>query len=156
MEDIHVEHQRRLSSLLGLSTCPTRQTLIKDIVSKFRLSPLNSVDQRKFAVFQQRLNVVSLGLPPAQGLLQWLETEFSPLRLAQEIEKHLAEVEATGNAAYSQYVDALREVAAVKILKQVEPLLFLFPYLLIHWLVDFSTISINHLGTVTESCTFFR
>lgn len=60
-----------------------------------------------------------MALQPAQQLYQWLENEFSPLKLAPEIQRYLEAVKALDKIEYTQYIEALQQVAALKILKQV-------------------------------------
>jgi hypothetical protein len=48
-----------------------------------------------------------------------LETVFAPLRLAASVQEELEKVAALGRSDYEQYLDALREVAATRSLKQV-------------------------------------
>ncbi len=48
-----------------------------------------------------------------------MEQEFGPLKLAAEVEQQLKNIANLEVKDFSQYVDALREVASLKILKQV-------------------------------------
>lgn len=66
-----------------------------------------------------RLNVNNVALPAGQQLYQWLEMKFDPLNLASEIQKQLTTLQEYGKPEYVQYVDSLKQVTALKVLKQV-------------------------------------
>lgn len=61
-----------------------------------------------------------LAAQPAQNLYHSLQGEFAPLKLARHLEKHLGEIEALDHPSdYTIYIPVLKEVAAVKVLRQV-------------------------------------
>lgn len=60
--------------------------------------------------------------PAAQQLYNWLEVKFDPLKLAAEIDSQLKSLGDLGKIEYVQYVDSLKQVTALKVLKQVQKL----------------------------------
>ena len=97
-EDTSIEKQKRLTSLLSLQNIPTRASLIRDMIK------------------QGVLNYVH---PELRDMYQWLEIEFHPLRLSSKMEEGIKFVEGIGQAEYSQYMPALRDVTVVRLLQQV-------------------------------------
>uniref|UniRef100_UPI00398EE453 eukaryotic translation initiation factor 3 subunit A n=1 Tax=Pristiophorus japonicus TaxID=55135 RepID=UPI00398EE453 len=68
MDGIIVEKHRRLATLLGLQSPPTRQSLINDMV---------------------RFNVMQYAVPEVKEVYNWLEMEFHPLKLCGRVTKVL-------------------------------------------------------------------
>uniref|UniRef100_H3B4Y5 Eukaryotic translation initiation factor 3 subunit A n=1 Tax=Latimeria chalumnae TaxID=7897 RepID=H3B4Y5_LATCH len=66
MDGIIVEKHRRLATLLGLQSPPTRQTLINDMV---------------------RFNVLQYVVPDVKEVYNWLEVDFHPLKLCGRVTK---------------------------------------------------------------------
>lgn len=64
-----------------------------------------------------------MALPWAQELYQWMENEFAPLRLALEIDKRLKLISDTKQEEYVQYVEKMKEIAGLKVLKQVNKMI---------------------------------
>ncbi|KAI4871901.1 hypothetical protein NFI96_031956, partial [Prochilodus magdalenae] len=66
MDGIIVEKHRRLATLLGLQSPPTRQSLINDMV---------------------RFNLLQYIVPEVKELYSWLEVDFHPLKLCGRVTK---------------------------------------------------------------------
>uniref|UniRef100_A0A914XEM4 Eukaryotic translation initiation factor 3 subunit A n=1 Tax=Plectus sambesii TaxID=2011161 RepID=A0A914XEM4_9BILA len=98
IEDVHTANIRLLSNILRLPMTPTRAGIMKEI---------------------SRLNLPEVANQNARQLYKLLETNFSPLRLAQTVEKELTSLVALEKPEYAQYVDALRSVVAIKAFKQL-------------------------------------
>ncbi|CAH2229456.1 jg20844 [Pararge aegeria aegeria] len=93
-----VEKAQRLAVLLGLAQPPTRANLLKDVV---------------------RLNVVALASPQLQQLYSWLEVEFDPLTICQNVQSVVKSLQDDPNSQLSQYTTALTDVALVRLIRQV-------------------------------------
>uniref|UniRef100_A0A2A4K4I4 Eukaryotic translation initiation factor 3 subunit A n=1 Tax=Heliothis virescens TaxID=7102 RepID=A0A2A4K4I4_HELVI len=93
-----VEKAQRLAVLLGLAQPPTRASLLKDVV---------------------RLNVVALATPQLQQLYAWLEVEFDPLTLCNNVKSVVKSLEEEPNSPLAQYTVALSDVALVRLIRQV-------------------------------------
>ncbi|CAB3220164.1 unnamed protein product [Arctia plantaginis] len=93
-----VEKAQRLAVLLGLAQPPTRASLLKDVV---------------------RLNVVALATPQLQQLYSWLEVEFDPLTLCNNVKSVIKSLEEEPNSPLAQYTIALNDVALVRLIRQV-------------------------------------
>ncbi|KAJ8711171.1 hypothetical protein PYW07_008413 [Mythimna separata] len=93
-----VEKAQRLAVLLGLAQPPTRASLLKDVV---------------------RLNVVGLATPQLQQLYSWLEVEFDPLTLCNNVKSVVKSLEEEPNSPLAQYTVALSDVALVRLIRQV-------------------------------------
>ncbi|EFO16467.2 eukaryotic translation initiation factor 3 subunit 10 [Loa loa] len=87
-----------LSNLLRLPVAPTRAGILKEIT---------------------RLNLPDVAVESARTLYRLLECNFTPLRLANEIQAELTKVTELNKAEYNQYVEALKGVTATKIIKQI-------------------------------------
>jgi len=90
------EKQRRLAALLGLSSPPSRHSLVKDLI---------------------KYNVIHFVHPELQKLYQWLEVEFHPLKLYSRVKSSLEFIESKNNL--SCYVPALQDITIMRLLKQV-------------------------------------
>ena len=100
-DEITQEKLKRLSSLLNLPQPPTRVSLIKDLA---------------------KYNIVQHVYPEIRDLYKWLELEFHPLKLSERVSKCLAFIENNQelvNEKYVQYVPAIKEIAVVRLLKQI-------------------------------------
>lgn len=98
-ENVIENHQRNLASLLGLTSAPTRSSLIKDL---------------------KRMGVLQHAFPTLQSLYQWLEVEFHPLLLSKRVEeciKFIESCEISGDL--SQYTTALKDVTIIRLLKEI-------------------------------------
>ncbi|CAH0713548.1 unnamed protein product, partial [Brenthis ino] len=93
-----VEKAQRLAVLLGLAQPPTRASLLKDVV---------------------RLNVVALASPQLQQLYSWLEVEFDPLSICQNVQSVIKSLQEESNSYLTQYTTALTDVALVRLIRQV-------------------------------------
>ncbi|KFD53469.1 hypothetical protein M513_05733 [Trichuris suis] len=98
LEDSKAGHQRRLESHLRLTGPPSRRTLCKEMAD---------------------MGVNLCALPAAQSLYSLFENNSNPLTLAADIQPHLASIQETCKSEYTQYIEPLKEVLAIKILKQL-------------------------------------
>ncbi|VDK85826.1 unnamed protein product, partial [Onchocerca ochengi] len=98
IEEQHIANMRLLSNLLRLPVAPTRVGILKEIT---------------------RLNLPDVAVESARTLHRLLECNFTPLRLASEIQTELTKVTELNKAEYNQYVEALKGVTATKIIKQI-------------------------------------
>ena len=91
-----IEKQRRLATLLMLTSPPKRQTLVNDIAKH---------------------NIVQYVYPELKSLYNALEVEFHPLKLYEKVK---ASIEFIGeNDELAQYVPALEDIIVTRVLKQV-------------------------------------
>ncbi len=99
-ENIIENHQRNLASLLGLtSSVPTRASLIKDL---------------------KRMGVLQHAFHPFQDLYRWLEIDFHPLVLCNRVQQVIDFIEkCTECPELKQYVNALKDVTIMRLLKEV-------------------------------------
>lgn len=100
-DEITQEKIKRLSSLLNLQQPPTRVSLIKDLT---------------------KYNVIQHVFPETRDLYKWLEVEFHPLKLSERVAKCLDFIETSQeslNENYVQYVQAIKEIAVTRLLKQI-------------------------------------
>ncbi|XP_068183345.1 eukaryotic translation initiation factor 3 subunit A [Antennarius striatus] len=100
MDGIIVEKHRRLATLLGLQSPPTRQSLINDMV---------------------RFNLLQYVVPDVKELYNWLEVDFHPLKLSGRVTKVLSWVkdQAEKEADLQQYVPHLQNNTILRLLQQV-------------------------------------
>ncbi|XP_069001291.1 eukaryotic translation initiation factor 3 subunit A isoform X3 [Embiotoca jacksoni] len=100
MDGIIVEKHRRLATLLGLQSPPTRQSLINDMV---------------------RFNLLQYVVPDVKELYNWLEVDFHPLKLSARVAKVLNWVrdQAEKEADLQQYVPHLQSNTILRLLQQV-------------------------------------
>ncbi|XP_039995568.1 eukaryotic translation initiation factor 3 subunit A [Xiphias gladius] len=100
MDGIIVEKHRRLATLLGLQSPPTRQSLINDMV---------------------RFNLLQYVVPEVKELYNWLEVDFHPLKLSGRVTKVLNWVrdQAEKEADLQQYVPHLQSNTILRLLQQV-------------------------------------
>ncbi|XP_015235746.1 PREDICTED: eukaryotic translation initiation factor 3 subunit A [Cyprinodon variegatus] len=100
MDGIIVEKHRRLATLLGLQSPPTRQSLINDMV---------------------RFNLLQYIVPEVKELYNWLEVDFHPLKLSGRVTKVLNWVrdQAEKEADLQQYVPHLQSNTILRLLQQV-------------------------------------
>ncbi|XP_027021627.2 eukaryotic translation initiation factor 3 subunit A isoform X2 [Tachysurus fulvidraco] len=100
MDGIIVEKHRRLATLLGLQSPPTRQSLINDMV---------------------RFNLLQYVISDIKELYNWLEVEFHPLKLSGRVTKVLNWVrdQAEKEADLQQYVPHLQNNTILRLLQQV-------------------------------------
>ncbi|XP_038593032.1 eukaryotic translation initiation factor 3 subunit A [Micropterus salmoides] len=100
MDGIIVEKHRRLATLLGLQSPPTRQSLINDMV---------------------RFNLLQYVVPDIKELYNWLEVDFHPLKLSGRVTKVLSWVrdQAEKEADLQQYVPHLQSNTILRLLQQV-------------------------------------
>jgi len=100
MDGIIVEKHRRLATLLGLQSPPTRQSLINDMV---------------------RFNLLQYIVPDVKELYSWLEVEFHPLKLSGRVTKVLDWVkdQAEKESDLQQYVPNLQSNTILRLLQQV-------------------------------------
>uniref|UniRef100_A0A8C5AID8 Eukaryotic translation initiation factor 3 subunit A n=1 Tax=Gadus morhua TaxID=8049 RepID=A0A8C5AID8_GADMO len=100
MDGIIVEKHRRLATLLGLQSPPTRQSLINDMV---------------------RFNLLQYILPEVKELYNWLEMDFHPLKLSGRVTKVLDWVrdQAEKESDLQQYVPHLQSNTILRLLQQV-------------------------------------
>ncbi len=73
-----------------------------------------------FIVLQMKLNVLSLLPAELQQLYQYLEVEFNPLHLCRKVMPILESLEQQEHCM--QYVDMLKQVLLVRLIKQVSNL----------------------------------
>uniref|UniRef100_A0A673Y570 Eukaryotic translation initiation factor 3 subunit A n=1 Tax=Salmo trutta TaxID=8032 RepID=A0A673Y570_SALTR len=100
MDGIIVEKHRRLATLLGLQSPPTRQSLINDMV---------------------RFNLLQYIVPEVKELYNWLEMDFHPLKLSGRVAKVLNWVrdQSEKEADLQQYVPHLQSNTILRLLQQV-------------------------------------
>ncbi|KAE8280378.1 Eukaryotic translation initiation factor 3 subunit A [Larimichthys crocea] len=100
MDGIIVEKHRRLATLLGLQSPPTRQSLINDMV---------------------RFNLLQYVVPEVKEVYNWLEVDFHPLKLSGRVTKVLNWVrdQAEKEADLQQYVPHLQSNTILRLLQQV-------------------------------------
>ncbi|KAM9326448.1 eukaryotic translation initiation factor 3 subunit A [Gastrophryne carolinensis] len=100
MDGIILDKQRRLATLLGLQSPPTRVGLINDMV---------------------RFNVLQYVVPEVKELYNWLEVEFHPLKLCSRVIKVLDWVrdQAEKEPELQQYVLQLQNNTILRLLQQV-------------------------------------
>ncbi|XP_077311585.1 eukaryotic translation initiation factor 3 subunit A [Lithobates pipiens] len=100
MDGIIVEKQRRLATLLGLTSPPTRVGLINDMV---------------------RFNALQHVVPEVKELYNWLEVDFHPLKLCSRVTKVLDWVreQAEKEPELQQYVLQLQNNTILRLLQQV-------------------------------------
>ncbi|XP_068597655.1 eukaryotic translation initiation factor 3 subunit A-like [Brachionichthys hirsutus] len=100
MDGIIVDKHRRLATLLGLQSPPTRQSLINDMV---------------------RFNLLQYVVPDIKELYNWLEVDFHPLKLSGRVTKVLSWVtdQAEKEADLQQYVPHLQSNTILRLLQQV-------------------------------------
>ncbi|KAI4903439.1 hypothetical protein NFI96_014476 [Prochilodus magdalenae] len=100
MDGIIVEKHRRLATLLGLQSPPTRQSLINDMV---------------------RFNLLQYIVPEVKELYSWLEVDFHPLKLCGRVTKVLNWVrdQAEKEQDLQQYVPHLQNNTILRLLQQV-------------------------------------
>ncbi|XP_034040198.1 eukaryotic translation initiation factor 3 subunit A isoform X2 [Thalassophryne amazonica] len=100
MDGIIVEKHRRLATLLGLQSPPTRQSLINDMV---------------------RFNLLQYVVPEVKELYNWLEVDFHPLKLSGRVTKVLNWVrdQAEKESDLQQYVPQLQSNTILRLLQQV-------------------------------------
>ncbi|RXN03742.1 eukaryotic translation initiation factor 3 subunit A isoform X1 [Labeo rohita] len=100
MDGIIVEKHRRLATLLGLQSPPTRQSLINDMV---------------------RFNLLQYVVPDVKELYNWLEVDFHPLKLCGRVTKVLNWVrdQAEKESDLQQYVPHLQNNTILRLLQQV-------------------------------------
>ncbi|XP_033886922.1 eukaryotic translation initiation factor 3 subunit A isoform X3 [Acipenser ruthenus] len=100
MDGIIVEKHRRLATLLGLQSPPTRQSLINDMV---------------------RYNLLQYVIPDVKELYNWLEVEFHPLKLCDRVTKVLNWVrdQAEKDSDLQHYVPHLQGNTILRLLQQV-------------------------------------
>ncbi|KAM9808732.1 eukaryotic translation initiation factor 3 subunit A [Syngnathus typhle] len=100
MDGIIVEKHRRLATLLGLQSPPTRQSLINDMV---------------------RFNLLQYIVPEVKELHNWLEVDFHPLKLSGRVTKVLNWVRDQGEkeSDLQQYVPHLQSNTILRLLQQV-------------------------------------
>ena len=110
-----------MSNLLRLPIAPTRAGILKEVA---------------------RLNLPETASESARVLYKLLENNFAPLRLSQQVDEQLAIINSTAN---QQYVEAIRNVAATKSLKQV---LLIVYSVIIH--LDSYNLWLNFLDETSE------
>lgn len=118
-ENVVENHHRNLASLLGLSVVvPSRSSLIRDL---------------------KRMNILNYAYVELQQLYHWLEQDFDPLLLCKRVEGVIAFIEKTdaGSTDLKAYIQPLKEVAIVRLLKEISQI--------------YSTIQISR---VLELCPF--
>ncbi|XP_072247492.1 eukaryotic translation initiation factor 3 subunit A isoform X2 [Leuresthes tenuis] len=100
MDGIIVDKHRRLATLLGLQSPPTRQSLMNDMV---------------------RFNLLQYVVPEVKELYNWLEVDFHPLKLSGRVTKVLNWVrdQAEKEADLQQYVPHLQSNTILRLLQQV-------------------------------------
>ncbi|KAK2824007.1 hypothetical protein Q5P01_021182 [Channa striata] len=100
MDGIIVEKHRRLATLLGLQSPPTRQSLINDMV---------------------RFNLLQYVVSEVKELYNWLEVDFHPLKLSGRVTKVLNWVrdQAEKEPDLQQYVPHLQSNTILRLLQQV-------------------------------------
>ncbi|XP_053476340.1 eukaryotic translation initiation factor 3 subunit A isoform X2 [Ictalurus furcatus] len=100
MDGIIVEKHRRLATLLGLQSPPTRQSLINDMV---------------------RFNLLQYIVSDVKELYNWLEVEFHPLKLCGRVTKVLNWVrdQAEKEPDLQHYVPHLQSNTILRLLQQV-------------------------------------
>lgn len=93
-------HQRNLASLLGLTTIlPTRTQLVKDL---------------------KRMGYLQHAYQPLQDLYRYLEVDFNPLGICERVQEVLQFIEGCEECVDAKnYVDALKNIAILRLLKGV-------------------------------------
>merc|ERR1719348_1990633 len=136
MQDNTLEKQRKLATLLGLNTPPTRSTLLKDF--------------NKIGVIQY--------IPAEIAVLHTLlEVEFDPLKLCVRVKHCLDSIDAFAAAkdpSLLQYVDALQDVAIVRLLKQLSQVYDTISIARVCELIPFSTSQQVELVLIDASRNF--
>lgn len=100
-DEVSLEKLKRLSSLLNLQQPPTRLSLLKDL---------------------QKYNVIQHVFSEIRDLYKCLEIEFNPLKLSERVNKCLDYLESRTDLVaenYNQYVQAIKEIAVTRLLKQI-------------------------------------
>ena len=97
-DETSTEKLKRLSNLLNLSQAPTRSSLLKDLI---------------------KYNVIKYVYPEVKDLYEWLEVEFHPLKLSTRVNSCLKYLENENDADSVQYVPAIKDVAVMRLLKQI-------------------------------------
>jgi translation initiation factor 3 subunit A len=97
-DETTMEKLKRLGLLLGVQTAPTRSSLLKDLV---------------------KYNVVQYVYPEVKDLYEWLEVEFHPLKMSTRVNSCLEYLEKHNDMEFSQYITALKDIAVMRLLKQV-------------------------------------
>ncbi|XP_028324748.1 eukaryotic translation initiation factor 3 subunit A-like isoform X2 [Gouania willdenowi] len=100
MNDVIVEKQCKLATLLGLKSPPTRQSLINDMV---------------------QLDILQYVVPEVKELYNWLEVDFNPLKLSERVMKVLNWVrdQAEKESDLQQYIPHLESNTVLRVLQQV-------------------------------------
>ncbi|XP_067858229.1 eukaryotic translation initiation factor 3 subunit A [Heptranchias perlo] len=100
MDGIIVEKHRRLATLLGLQSPPTRQSLINDMV---------------------RFNVMQYAVPEVKEVYNWLEMDFHPLKLCGRVTKVLNWIrdQSEKEPDLQHYVPHLQNNTILRLLQQV-------------------------------------
>ena len=83
---------------MSLQQIPTRASLIRDMIKH---------------------GVLNFVYPELKNMYEWLEVEFNPLKLSAKMEESIRFVERLSQPEYSQYMPALRDVTAVRLLQQI-------------------------------------
>ena len=97
-DETTTDRLKRLSNLLNLPQPPTRSSLLKDLI---------------------KYNVIKYVYPEVRNLYEWLEVEFHPLKLTTRVNSCLKYLEAENDADCVQYVNAIKDVAVMRLLKQI-------------------------------------
>ena len=98
-ENVVENHQKNLSSLLGLSSVPTRTTLLRDM---------------------EKLGVLQYAYPSLQELYRNLEQDFNPLQLAARVQNAIDFVSShEQQTEFTQYIGSLKEVTIIRLLKEI-------------------------------------
>lgn len=67
------------------------------------------------------MNVVALASKPLQNLYSWLEVEFHPLLLCENVYSVIQTLQAEeSSATLQQYIPALQDVTLVRLIRQVK------------------------------------
>lgn len=93
-------HQRNLASLLGLTTVlPTRSQLVKDL---------------------KRMGYLQHAYQPLQDLYRYLEVDFHPLAICERVQSVIQFIDKCDDCPdIKNYVDALKNIAILRLLKGV-------------------------------------
>lgn len=97
-DEVTIEKNKRLSSLLSLQTPPTRQSLLKDLL---------------------KYNVMQYVYPQVKDLFEWLEVEFHPLKLGHKVNQCLEFLQTKNDPDFIQYVPAIKDITVMRLLKLV-------------------------------------
>jgi translation initiation factor 3 subunit A len=97
-DETTTEKLKRLSNLLNLPQPPTRSSLLKDLI---------------------KYNVIKYVYPEVKDLYEWLEVEFHPLKMSSRVNTCLTYLENENDADCSQYIAAIKDVAVMRLLKQI-------------------------------------